>query len=234
MLRLLGISSALALSLVGPAFACGLGVFPPLPPGLGPTLVETPVCKYFQNSACEFRFGPDRRLRIPADRLHPMGVSRVQAPSGDYESFLMRTTWGQLRAVAGRPGPTPGDEALVQAHFTSKPRTGMGSLRSTLRVFAPEQLPAGEAACAQGDATLTFTGRHGAQWELVFRDGQWVTERDCKPGSQDTRGTCRVRALRGGLLLEFWYDRLIEPPTEDIVALVAALLDSLIVDGPKL
>lgn len=234
MLRLLGMSSALALSLCGPAFACGLGVFTPLPPGPVPPLVQTPICKYFQNAACEFRFGLDRRLRIPADLLHPMGASRVQAPTGDYESFLINTTWGRLHAVAGRPGPAPGDEALVQVHFTSQPRTGMGSLRGRLEVSAPEQLPAVEAACAQGDATLAFPGRHGVQWELVFQDGRQSTERYCQPGFQGTPGVCTVYALRGGLLLDFWYDRRIEPPTEDIVALVAALLDSLIVDGPKL
>lgn len=213
---------------LAPAFACGLGVFPPVPPGVAPRLVETPLCGYFQNSVCEFRFGPDRLLRVPADLLHPGGVSRAHAPTGDYEVGLVRTTWGRLRAVAGQTGPTPGDEATVRVLFQSDRRLEVGSLESKLRVFAPEQLPAVTAARARGGATIAFADRDGDQWEVVFRDGCVATERECN------RNACGVLLVRDGVFLKFHYDRRINPTTEEAVALVAVLLNTFVVEGPKL
>ncbi len=227
------------------------------PPGKGLRPVETPLCRPRQQGPCEFAFGPDRRLRVPTELLHPAGVGLARGygmewrgdefvrhfPYG-YESGPLRLTWGGLRAAVAalngaRSEPAHGDEATLQITFRSRRSGTLATLDQALDCGlgneAPDQVEAVRLARERGgDAALAFTNRHGREVELVFRGGRLAAERRCAKGFESRwPGTCRIKVQPDDVHVEFWFGREVEPRTEEAAALVLALLDSFVVEGPK-
>lgn len=226
------------------------------PPGKGLPPRETPLCDPHPESGrtCEFPFGPNRRLRVPTNLLHPVGVTLVRGyrleirddkflrhVAYENEGGLLRLTWGGLRsAVAALDGtraePAPGDEARLQIGFTSRSGGNLDRwLDERLALEAPNQAVAVRAARESGaDAVLAFANRQGEEMELVFRGGRLAIERRCDKGYEGSSlGTCKVRIYPGDASINFWYYRSAAPSTEEAAALVLALLDSFVVEGPK-
>ena len=252
------LAAALALSLALPGAAQPYmderwGPIPP--PGKGLPPVETPLCRPRQKGPCEFAFGPDRRLRMPAELLHPTGVGLARGYGMEWrgdafvrhfpyerETALLRLTWGGLRAAVARaegrgaPDPAPGDDAVMQILFESRHRATLDELLDrVLGNEAPDQVGEVRAARERGaDALLAFTNRHGDERELVFRGGRLAAHRQCDTGFEGrSLGTCRVWLHPDDVFVTFWFYRSARPSTEEAAALVLALLDSFVVEGPK-
>lgn len=225
------------------------------PPGKGLPPVETPLCRPRQQGPCEFAFGPDRRLRVPADLLHPTGVGLARGYGMEWrgdafvrhfpyerETAYLRLTWGGLRAAAARaegrasPGPAPGDDAVTGIIIQSRHHATLDELLDrVLGNEAPDRVGAVRAARERGaDALLAFVNRHGDERELVFRGGRLAAERRCNKGFEGrSLGTCTVRLHPDAVYVDFWFYRSAAPSTEEAAALVLALLDSFVVEGPK-
>jgi hypothetical protein len=195
---------------------------------------------------------------VPTELLHPAGVGLARGYGMEWrgdefvrhfpyerESGLLRLTWGGLRAAVARaegrgaPDPAPGDEAVLQILFKSRRSATLVTLDLALDYVlgneAPDQVGAvGAARERGGDAVLAFTNRHGREVELVFRGGRLAAERRCGKGFQDRwPGTCRIKVQPDDVHVSSWFGREVEPTTEEAAALVLALLDSFVVEGPK-
>ena len=225
------------------------------PPGKGLRPVDTPLCRPREQGPCEFAFGPDRRLRLPPDlarsasatlaRGYGMewrGDEFVRHFSYEDETALLRLTWGGLRAAVARaggrgaPDPAPGDDAVTQILLQSRHRATLDELLDrVLGGEAPDQVGAVRAARGRGaDAVLAFADRHGDGRELVFRGGRLAAHRRCEKGYEGrSLGICRVWLHPDDVYVHFWFCRSVEAPTAEAAALVLALLDSFVVEGPK-
>ena len=139
----------------------------------------------------------------------------------------------------GALDPAPGGGAVLQILVKSRRSATLATLDQALDYGlgneAPDQVGAVQAARERGgDNTLAFANRHGEERELMFRGGRLAAERRCRKGFQDRwPGTCRIKVQPDDAHVEFWFGREVEPPTEETAALVLALLDSFIVEGPK-
>ena len=227
------------------------------PPGKGLPPVETPLCRPHsgQGRPCEFAFGPDRRLRLPPDLarsasatlnrgygMEHQGDVFVRHFPYENETALLRLTWGGLRAAVARaegraaPEPAPGGDAPVQILIQSRHAATLDELLDrVLGNEAPDQVEAVRATRERGgNAVIVFTNRHGDGRELVFRGGRLAALRRCRDGVEGrSLGTCRISLHPDQVRVSLSYYRSIEPQTEDAAALVLALLDSFVVEGPK-
>jgi len=252
--------AALVLSLARPSAAQPYlderwGPIPP--PGKGLPAVETPLCRPHSGKGrpCEFAFGPDRRLRLPPDLARSASATLARGYGMEWrddvfvrhfpyerETALLRLTWGGLRAAVARaegrgaPTPAPGGDAVMQILIQSRHHATLDELLDrVLGGEAPDQVGAVRAARERGDdALLAFTNRHGDGRELVFRGGRLAAHRNRGKGYEGRSfGTCTVWLHPDAVYVDFWLYRSVEPPTTEAAALVLALLDSFVVEGPK-